>query len=76
MRHGKSTLRNQAAPALIKAGKFILISAITYGPAGLSGWAVKSVARKPLKILLAWALEPLIRRVMRGAVSKWVKPAR
>ncbi|MEJ4044347.1 phage shock protein PspD [Erwinia sp. SLM-02] len=76
MRHGKSTLRHQAAPALIKAGKFILISAITYGPAGLSGWAVKSVARKPLKILLAWALEPLIRRVMRGAVSKWVKPAR
>ncbi|PRD13528.1 phage shock protein PspD [Pantoea coffeiphila] len=76
MRHGKSTLRHQAAPALKKAGKFILISAITYGPAGLSGWAVKSVARKPLKILLAWALEPLLRRVMRGAVAKWVKPAR
>lgn len=76
MRHGKSTLRNRAAPALKKAGKFILISAITYGPGGLSGWAVKSVARKPLKILLAWALEPLIRRVMRGAMSRWVKPAR
>ncbi|MFG1172463.1 phage shock protein PspD [Erwiniaceae bacterium CAU 1747] len=76
MRHGTSTLRNQAAPTLKKVGKFILISAITYGPAGLSGWAVKSVARKPLKILLAWALEPLIRRLMRGAASKWVKPAR
>ncbi|MBM7341202.1 phage shock protein PspD [Pantoea coffeiphila] len=76
MRHGKSTLRHQAAPALKKVGKFILISAITYGPAGLSGWAVKSVARKPLKILLAWALELLLRRVMRGAVAKWVKPAR
>lgn len=76
MRHGKSTLRNRAAPALKKAAKFILISAITYGPGGLSGWAVKSVARKPLKILLAWALEPLIRRVMRGAMSRWVKPAR
>ncbi|CCG87347.1 phage shock protein PspD [Erwinia piriflorinigrans] len=69
MRHIK-----RHAPALKKAGKFILINAITYGPAGLSGWAVKSVARKPLKIFLAWALEPLIRRVIKGASSRWVKP--
>ncbi|VTT28803.1 phage shock protein D [Klebsiella pneumoniae] len=64
------------APALKKAGKFILINAVTYGPAGLSGWAVKSVARRPLKILLAWALEPLMRRVMKRATARWVKPAR
>lgn len=61
------------APAVKKAGKFILISAITYGPAGLSGWAVKSITRRPLKIVLAWALEPLIRRVINGARSRWVK---
>lgn len=63
----------QPHPRLKKAGKFILISAITYGPAGLSGWAVKSVARRPLKILLAWALEPLLKRVMRRATARWVK---
>lgn len=63
----------QPHPRLKKAGKFILISAITYGPAGLSGWAVKSVARRPLKILLAWALEPLIRRVIKGAGAQWNK---
>ncbi|WP_312043559.1 phage shock protein PspD, partial [Erwinia sp.] len=45
-----------------------------YGPAGLTGWAVKSVARRPLKIILAWALEPLIRRVLRGATARWNKP--
>lgn len=65
----------QSHPRLKKAGKFILINAITYGPAGLSGWAVKSVARKPLKILLAWALEPLLKRVMQRATARWVKPA-
>lgn len=65
----------QSSPRLKKAGKFILISAITYGPAGLSGWAVKSVARRPLKILLAWALEPLLKRVMRRATARWVKPS-
>lgn len=65
----------QPSPRLKKAGKFILISAITYGPAGLSGWAVKSVARRPLKILLAWALEPLLKRVMRRATARWVKPS-
>lgn len=65
----------QPSPRLKKAGKFILINAITYGPAGLSGWAVKSVARRPLKILLAWALEPLLRRVMRRASARWVKPS-
>ncbi|UDQ82340.1 phage shock protein PspD [Erwinia rhapontici] len=65
----------QPHPRLKKAGKFILISAITYGPAGLSGWAVKSVARRPLKILLAWALEPLLKRVMRRATARWVKPS-
>ncbi|ADP12665.1 peripheral inner membrane phage-shock protein [Erwinia sp. Ejp617] len=69
MRHLK-----RHAPAVKKVGKFILINAITYGPAGLSGWAVKSVARKPLKIFLAWALEPLIRRALKGASSRWVKP--
>ncbi|WP_430828002.1 phage shock protein PspD, partial [Chromobacterium piscinae] len=24
-------------------GKFIIINAVSYGPAGLTGWAVKSV---------------------------------
>lgn len=76
MSQRQSTLRKQAGPVLRKAGKFILISAVTYGPAGLTGWAVKSVARKPLKIAIAWALEPVIRRIVRGALGRWVKPGR
>ncbi|WP_158781563.1 phage shock protein PspD [Pantoea sp. BAV 3049] len=73
MRNWQSSVRRNAAPALKRAGKFVLISALTYGPAGLTGLAVKSVARRPLKILLAWALEPLIRRAMRGATARWNK---
>ncbi|EAM8094607.1 phage shock protein PspD, partial [Klebsiella pneumoniae] len=29
---------------------------------GVAGWAVKSVARRPLKMLLALVLEPLLSR--------------
>jgi len=74
MRNWQSALHPNAVPTLKKAGKFVLLSALSYGPAGLTGWAVKSVARRPLKIILAWALEPLIRRVLRGATARWNKP--
>jgi phage shock protein D len=44
-------------------GKLVLLTALRYGPAGVAGWAVKSVARRPLKMLLAVALEPLLSRL-------------
>lgn len=47
-------------PGLKIAGKLVLLTALRYGPAGVAGWAVKSVARRPLKMLLAVALEPLL----------------
>lgn len=50
-------------PALKMGGKFVLLAALNYGPAGVAGWAVKSVARRPLKLLLALALEPLLKRL-------------
>ena len=50
-------------PGLKIAGKLVLLTALRYGPAGLAGWAVKSVARRPLKMLLAVALEPLLSRL-------------
>ncbi|HCB4955527.1 phage shock protein PspD [Salmonella enterica] len=49
-------------PGLKIAGKLVLLTALRYGPAGVAGWAVKSVARRPLKMLLAFALEPLLNR--------------
>ncbi|MFP8734095.1 phage shock protein PspD [Klebsiella aerogenes] len=50
-------------PGLKLAGKLVLLTALRYGPAGVAGWAVKSVARRPLKMLLAVALEPLLSRL-------------
>lgn len=50
-------------PGLRIAGKLVLLTALRYGPAGVAGWAVKSVARRPLKMLLAVALEPLLSRL-------------
>lgn len=53
----------QVKPGLKIVGKLALLTALRYGPAGVAGWAVKSVARRPLKMLLAVALEPLLSRL-------------
>lgn len=50
-------------PGLKIAGKLVLLSVLRYGPAGVAGWAVKSVARRPLKMLLMLVLEPMLSRV-------------
>jgi phage shock protein D len=55
--------RAKVKPGLKIAGKLVLLTALRYGPAGVAGWAVKSVARRPLKMLLAVALEPLLSRL-------------
>ena len=49
-------------PGFKIAGKMVLLTALRYGPAGVAGWAVKSVARRPLKMLLALVLEPVLSR--------------
>lgn len=49
-------------PGFKIASKLVLLTALRYGPAGVAGWAVKSVARRPLKMLLALVLEPVLSR--------------
>lgn len=49
-------------PGFKIAGKLVLLTALRYGPARVAGWAVKSVARRPLKMLLALVLEPVLSR--------------
>lgn len=49
-------------PGLKIAGKLVLLAALRYGPAGVAGWAVRSVARRPLKMLLMLVLEPMLSR--------------
>lgn len=50
-------------PGLKITGKLVLLTALRYGPAGVAGWAIKSVARKPVRMLLAVALEPLLKKL-------------
>ncbi|MCT4706446.1 phage shock protein PspD [Enterobacteriaceae bacterium H11S18] len=59
------TASQKAKPGLKIAGKLVLLVALRYGPAGVAGWAVKSVARRPLKMLLAMTIEPLLTRMLR-----------
>lgn len=62
MNHHWQQTRRKVTPGLKIAGKLVLLTALRYGPAGVAGWAVKSVARRPVKLLLAFALEPLLKR--------------
>lgn len=65
------TLSQKARPGLKIAGKLAVLVALRYGPAGVAGWAVKSVARRPLKMLLALTIEPLVARILRKASSRY-----
>jgi len=53
----------QVKPGLKFAGKLVLLTVLRYGPAGVAGWAIKSVARKPVRMLLAVALEPMLKKL-------------
>ncbi|EKY3117224.1 phage shock protein PspD [Cronobacter turicensis] len=67
----------RAKPGLKIASKLALMTALRYGPAGFAGWAVKSVARRPLKIALAFALEPLLKRLAKRVSARYItKPSR
>lgn len=46
-------------------------TALRYGLAGVAGWAIKSVARRPLKMLLAVALEPLLSRAANKLAQRY-----
>lgn len=61
----------KVTPGLKIAGKLVLLTALRYGPAGVAGWAVKSVARRPLKMLLAFALEPLLNRAANKLAKRY-----
>ena len=64
----------QVKPGLKIVGKLALLTALRYGPAGVAGWAVKSVARRPLKMLLAVALEPLLSRLANRVARDEITP--
>ncbi|RPH30658.1 phage shock protein PspD [Buttiauxella warmboldiae] len=65
------TAANKAKPGLKIVGKLVLLTALRYGPAGVAGWAVKSVARRPLKMLLALVLEPAIAKILRKVSARY-----
>ncbi|WP_024554790.1 phage shock protein PspD [Franconibacter helveticus] len=69
-------LTRTAKPGLKLATKLVALTALRYGPAGIAGWAVKSVARRPAKMLLAFALEPLLRRAANKISSRYVENPR
>lgn len=69
----------RATPVLKVVGKLVLLTALRYGPAGVAGWAIKSVARRPAKMLLALTLKPaldLLASKLATRVNKRTPPSR
>ena len=65
--------RQKVKPGIKFAGKLALLAALRFGPAGVAGWAVKSVARKPLRMVLAVALEPLLNHAATKFSKRYMK---
>ncbi|NIG77601.1 phage shock protein PspD [Klebsiella sp. Ap-873] len=65
------SVSQKAKPGLKLAGKLALLTALRFGPAGFAAWAIKSVARRPLKMVLAVVLEPLLTRIMRNVSDRY-----
>ncbi|MEZ2574201.1 phage shock protein PspD [Buttiauxella ferragutiae] len=65
------TAANKAKPGLKIIGKLVFLAALRYGPAGVAGWAIKSVARRPLKMLLVLTLEPMLARLLRKVSARF-----
>ncbi|HCH39892.1 MAG TPA: phage shock protein PspD [Enterobacter sp.] len=61
---------HRVKPGLKIAGKLVLLTALRYGPAGVARWTIKSVARKPVRMLLAVALEPMLKKLANRLSSK------
>ncbi|MFD1803489.1 phage shock protein PspD [Mixta tenebrionis] len=66
----------RATPALKSVGKQLLIHGLMLAPAGISGWAIKSIARRPLRLLIAFALEPLLKKAASRLASRLRSPMR
>lgn len=60
----------RAGALLRSVATFGLLTALRIGPAGVAGWALKSVSRRPLKMLIAVALEPALQRVAKRLAAR------
>lgn len=63
--NGQRKTWHRMVPVLKSAVKFILITAISRTPAGLSARVLNRVARKPVRIVLAMVLGPALSAIMK-----------
>lgn len=73
MNNGWQRAGRKMKPGVKIASKLVLLTVLRYGPAGVAGWAVKSVARRPLKMLLTLVLEPVLRKVANKISQRFVQ---
>lgn len=65
----QNRLKGTSVTALKAAGRLIIFAVVHFGPAGISGWVVKSLAHSPLKYLLRLLLASVLRSAMSGALA-------
>lgn len=70
----KSHAFKQGAGAVLKTlAKVLIIALMSYGPAGATAWLLKTVSRKPLRLILAMILEPMFRKGLTKAFGRFAK---
>ncbi|WP_126532788.1 phage shock protein PspD [Serratia rubidaea] len=71
---GKSATFQRGAGAMLKRlSKVIIIALLNYGPAGATSWLLRTVSRKPLRLLLAMVLEPMFRKGLNKAFGRYTR---
>lgn len=68
-----ASLKPKAGALLKTLSKVIIIALMSYGPAGATSWLLKTVSRKPLRLVLALLLEPLFRKGLNKAFGRYAK---
>lgn len=68
-----STFKQGAAAMLKTLSKVIIIGLMSYGPAGATSWLLKTASRKPLRLLLAVVLEPLLRKGLNTLFGRYTR---
>ncbi|VEI70785.1 peripheral inner membrane phage-shock protein [Serratia rubidaea] len=58
---------------LKRLSKVIIIALLNYGPAGATSWLLRTVSRKPLRLLLAMVLEPMFRKGLNKAFGRYTR---
>ncbi|MFI8417031.1 phage shock protein PspD [Serratia sp. NPDC078593] len=68
-----ATFKRGAGAMLKTLSKVIIIALMSYGPVGATSWLLKTVSRKPVRLVLAMVLEPIFRKGLTKLFGRYAR---